>query len=213
MNNEVLFNKHVSEYEEWFDRYPFVFRSEVEILREMLPEGDKLTGIEVGVGTGRFAEQLGIKQGVDFSEKMRALAIKRGVEIMDAKAEHLPYGDNRFDFVLMNFCISYFDELHRAFKEANRVLKQSGSLIVSFIEKSSLIGEAYERNKDESTFYKNATFYGTEKVLDELKNANFRNMEIRQTLFNELENIREVQPSKPGYGEGSFVVIRAFKKN
>jgi hypothetical protein len=76
MKTNLPFDTHVSEYEEWFDEYPAVFKSEVEALREMMPEGDKLTGIEVGLGTGRFSEALGIKEGVEPSENMRALAIK-----------------------------------------------------------------------------------------------------------------------------------------
>ena len=123
MKTNLPFDSHVEQYEEWYEEYPHVFRSEVEALREMLPEGDNLVGIEVGLGTGRFSQALGIKEGLEPSVNMRSRAIERGIEVVDGTAENLPYGDLRFDFVLMAFCISYFEDLHAAFMEAYRVLK------------------------------------------------------------------------------------------
>ncbi|ELR71117.1 Methyltransferase [Fulvivirga imtechensis AK7] len=212
MKKQFSFDEHVAEYDEWYDRYPWVFRSEVEILREMIPTGEKLKGIEVGVGTGRFSKALDIKEGVEPSANMRSVALERGLETMDGVAESLPYADHRFDFVLMNFCISYFENLHIPFKEANRVLNNNGALVVGFIDKESIIGSYYEEHKPESTFYKNANFFTVKKVLQELKNAGFKHTIIRQTLFGSLDEIKELQPSRRGYGEGSFVVVRATRK-
>lgn len=212
MKANTPFDEHVKEYEEWFEKYPWVFRSEVEALREMLPVGEKLTGIEVGLGTGRFSKALGIKEGVEPSIAMRSLAISRGIEIMDGVAEELPYGDLRFDFVLMNFCICYFDTLHAPFKEAFRVLKNSGALIIGFIDRDSIIGKDYEARKKDSVFYRSANFYSVDKVLFELNRVGFRHMQLSQTLFHPLDEIKELEQSKPGYGEGSFVVIKAMKR-
>ena len=212
MKRNLPFDSHVAEYEAWYENYPFVFSSEVEALREMLPEGDRLTGIEVALGTGRFSEALGIKEGIEPSVKMRAKAVKRGIEVVDGVAEHLPYGDLRFDFVLMAFCISYFDDLHVAFREANRVLKQSGVLVIGFIDRNSIIGKQYEQRKPESTFYRAANFYTVDKVLFELNRAGFKHFKVGQTLFKPLDEIKEFEPARSGHGEGSFVVIRAGKK-
>ncbi len=212
MKNILLFESHVSEYDEWFDEYPFVFRSEVEALREMMPEGEKLTGIEVAVGTGRFSEALGIKEGVEPSPGMRELAVKRGVEVIDGVAEHLPYSDLRFDFVLMAFCISNFNDLLMAFKEAHRVLKNNGVLVLGFLDRNSIIGKQYEQRRPQSTFYKSATFYTVDKVLFELNRSGFRHFKFCQTLFHPLEQIKSLELPRSGYGEGSFVVIQAQKK-
>lgn len=211
MKTQFSFDDHVAEYEEWYDRYPLVFKSEVEALREMLPEGEKLRGIEVGVGTGRFSQALGIREGVDPSEGMGALALERGIEVMKGTAEHLPYSDHRYDLVLMNFCISYFHDMYVPFREASRVLNLDGALIIGFIDRNSTIGQYYEAHKPESTFYRQANFYDVDKVIRELKDSGFKHTSIRQTLFGPLDSITEFQPSKPGYGEGSFVVIRAMK--
>ncbi|MBT1686462.1 class I SAM-dependent methyltransferase [Dawidia soli] len=211
MKPNLPFDTHVPDYERWFYDYPFVFRSEVEALREMLPVGDSLSGIEVALGTGRFAEALGIKEGVEPSPDMRARAVKRGIEVVDGVAEQLPYGDLRFDFVLMAFCISYFNDLHVAFKEANRVLKNKGVLVLGFLDKHSIIGRQYEQRLQASTFYRSATFYTADKVHFELTHAGFKRFRFCQTLFHRLEEITSLEPARPGYGEGSFVVIQAGK--
>lgn len=212
MSTIDLFDQHVEEYEAWFEHHPRVFQSEIEALREMLPEGDKLMGVEIGLGTGRYAQALQIKEGIEPSRSMRAFAIRRGIDTMDAVAEKLPYGDLRFDFVLMSFCICYFKNLGSAFSEAFRVLKNDGSLVIGFIDKDSTIGKQYEARKADSLFYRQANFYSVDKVVNELTEAGFRHFEFCQTLFGELDSIQEFQPPREGYGEGSFVVVKAMKK-
>jgi ubiquinone/menaquinone biosynthesis C-methylase UbiE len=209
--NTLVFDTHVAEYDSWYDTYTEVFQSEVEAIRGFLPPGNS-RGIEVGLGTGRFAKALGIHEGVEPSGPMRELALERGLEVMDGIAELLPYKDLQFDFVLMSTCISFLQDVHAAFREAHRVLKPHGSLIVGFIEKNSLIGQYYENKRPLSTFYKTATFYSSERVIEELKIAGFKTFECVQTLFGELDDLDTFQPAEEGFGKGSFVVIRAVKK-
>lgn len=211
METILPFDLHVKEYEKWFNDYPFVFKSEVEALREMLPQGQNIKGIEVGMGTGRFSQALGISEGVELSARMRAVAERRGIVAQAGVAERLPYAEQKFDFVLMAFCICYFNDLHVAFMEAHRVLKRRGVFVVGFLDKNSLIGKQYESRKTESTFYKSAIFYTVDKVLFELSRAGFGQFKFHQTLFHALDEITDTEPSKPGYGEGSFVVIQATK--
>lgn len=211
MITTLPFNEHVAEYGAWFEKYPFVFQSEVKAIRDLLPAGDKIRGMEVALGTGRLSKELGIKEGIEPAPNMRAKALKMGIDVLSAKAENLPYKDLQFDFVLMAFCISYFEDLSAAFSEANRVIKTGGSLIVGFIDKDSIIGKYYEQRKPESVFYKQANFYSPKRITAELKKAGFRNLEFSQTLFHALDEIKDFEPAKPGYGEGSFVLIKAIK--
>ena len=81
MKKDFSFDSHVAEYEQWFDDHSFVFKSEVEALRAMLPRGDSLSGIEVALGTGRFCEALGIKEGVEPSAKCHEHEIKSEISI------------------------------------------------------------------------------------------------------------------------------------
>jgi len=212
MSRTEVFETHTAEYEEWFEYHKEVFESEVAALREMLPEGDS-RGIEVGLGSGHFTIALGIKEGIEPAEAMRNLALEKGIEVLNATAENLPYKDLHFDFVLMAACISYFTDVKRALKEANRVLKNGGSIIIGFIEKNSLIGKQYEEKRKDSIFYKQAHFYKTENLVQLLKEEGFHQFEFRQTLFENLNEIKKMQASKTGYDQGSFIVVKAIKRN
>lgn len=211
MPQTLPFNDHVAEYEEWYKKHPYVFKSEVAAIRELMPKGENIHGIEVGLGTGRFAKALGIKEGIEPSVNMRALAQKKKIFVMNAVAEKLPYKALQFDFVLMNFCISYFHNVQEAFKEALRVLKRRGCLIVGFIDKNSKIGKYYEGRKPKSIFYKQANFYSVNKVEEELKKAGFKELQFSQTLFHALDKTESTETSLPGYGKGSFVLVKAVK--
>lgn len=189
-----------------------MFLSEIEAVREMMPEGEKLRGMEVGLGTGKYAQALKIKEGIEPAGNMRARAIARGIDTIDAVAENLPYGDLKFDFVLMMFSIAYFADLHLALKEAFRVIKNNGCLVVGFIDNASKSGKIYEAGKEGSMFYNHAKFYTVSKVVEELYAAGFRHFDFSQTLFGNIEAINTVQFPKKGHGEGSFVVVKALKK-
>ena len=68
------FDSQVDRYEGWFEKNSLAYESQVEAVRSVLPSGN---GVEIGVGTGRFAVPLGIKLGVDPSEAMREVARKK----------------------------------------------------------------------------------------------------------------------------------------
>ncbi len=70
----AVFDEHAEEYDRWFDEHPAVFQSELEALKKVLPE--KGTGLEIGVGSGRFAERLGIQYGVEPARAMRVTKIE-----------------------------------------------------------------------------------------------------------------------------------------
>ena len=203
------FEKYVSEYEAWFENNRFVYESEVRAIKKQLPK--KGEGIEVGVGSGRFAAPLGIKLGVDPSGKMRELARNRGIVAIDGIAEKLPFDDSRFHFVLMVTTICFLDDIEAAFEEAFRVLKPGGSLIIGFIDKDSPVGMLYQQHKNESVFYKVANFYSVDEVTSYLKESGFKRLKFTQTIFHHLSEIEILEPVKKGYGKGSFVVVRALK--
>ena len=206
-----IFNSHVEEYEAWYEKHNNAYLSEVAAIKEQfqkLPEN--LRGIEVGLGTGRFSEPLGIKEGIEPAMEMAKIAINRNIEIMKGFAEHLPYAALQFDFVLF-VTICHLDNAKEAFAEAHRVLKNGGSVIVGFLDKDQSVAKQYEDKRGRSTFFKQAIFYGVDRVEELLKEAGFRNFEYNQTLFGILGQIKEVQAPKQGYGEGSFVVVKADK--
>lgn len=203
------FEKHPFRYEDWFERNGFAYESELRAIRAQLPESKK--GVEIGVGSGRFAGPLGIRYGVEPSAKMREIARSRGIEAIDGIAEDLPYDDAQFDLALMVTTICFLDDLKAAFEEAHRILKPNGAFIIGFIDEDSPIGKLYWQHKNESVFYKIAVFYSMKDVVSLLKKTGFGDFEYRQTIFHNLADVNSVEPVKEGYGEGSFVVVKALK--
>jgi ubiquinone/menaquinone biosynthesis C-methylase UbiE len=203
------FEEYASQYEDWFKRNRFAYESELRAIREQLPKTGK--GIEIGVGSGRFAAPLGIKIGIEPSRKMRELAQNRGIETIEGIAERLPFRDSQFEFALMVTTICFVDDIQASFQEAYRVLKPGGCFIIGFIDKESPVGRSYQQRKKKSVFYRIATFYSVDEVVSNLKKVAFRNFNFTQTIFHNLGDIKDIEPIKEGYGEGSFVVIRATK--
>ncbi len=203
------FEEYFKEYEAWFDKNPSIYQSELEALRSQLPEGG--TGLEIGVGSGRFAGPLGIKTGVDPSAGMRTLAETRGIKTVNAKAEELPFDDASFDYVMMVTTICFLDDVMASFREAYRVLRAPGVLIVGFIDKDSFLGKQYQDKKSGNKFYQCATFYSVREVLQLTQEAGFKRLNFVQTLFADIHSIKTIQPFKKGYGQGGFVVIKAQK--
>lgn len=204
------FERYANKYEDWFERNEFAYESELRAIRKLLPESGE--GIEIGVGSGRFAAPLGIKVGVEPSNKMKEIAYKRGIEVVNGVAEALPFDDSRFDFALMVTTICFLDNIETALKEAYRILKPGGCLIIGLIEKNSPVGKLYEQQKRDNVFYKVAVFYSVDEILSYLKETGFKDFNFIQTIFHNLEEIKDIEPVKAGYGEGSFVGIKAMKQ-
>jgi ubiquinone/menaquinone biosynthesis C-methylase UbiE len=203
------FERYSAEYEAWFEDNRIVFESELRAILEQLPKNRE--GCEVGVGSGRFAAPLGIRFGIDPSQKMRELARNKGITAINGVAEKLPIDDGRFGYVLMVTTICFLDDIKKSFREAYRVLKPGGHLIIGFIDKNSPVGMVYQQHKNQSKFYGVATFYAVDEVIFYLKKAGFQNLKFRQTIFQSLDKIKNLEPVKKGYGEGSFVVVKALK--
>jgi len=203
------FEKFAHRYEDWFEENKFVYKSELLAIREQLPESGE--GIEIGVGSGRFARPLGIKLGIEPSGEMRKIAQGKGIKVVDGIAEALPFDNSQFEFALMVTTICFLDDIETAFRETYRILKPGGCLIVGFIDKDSPIGKLYQQHKKNSVFYRVAIFYSVDEVISYLKKANFKDFNFNQTIFHNLAQIKDIEPVKEGYGEGSFVVIKAMR--
>jgi ubiquinone/menaquinone biosynthesis C-methylase UbiE len=203
------FEKYTSRYEEWFERNRFAYKSELQAIRALLPMQG--TGVEIGVGTGRFAAPLGIKLGIEPSMSMGKIARSRGIRVIGAVAEALPFKEEQFDLVLMITVICFVDYIEASLGEAYRVLKKGGFIIVGFIDQSSPIGAIYEKHKNENVFYKEANFYSAEEVAFYMRRAGFRELAFAQTIFHEVNKIKGIEKARDGHGKGLFVIVRGLK--
>jgi len=201
------FENNSDAYDDWFENNSAAYAAELKAIRQLLPTGDFL-GLEVGVGSGKFAVPLGIKIGVEPSQKMAAKAKKLGIEVHSGIAEKLPFPATQFDFVLMVTTICFVDDVDQSFCEALRVLKPGGFIIVAYVDKKSELGQKYLANRNKSKFYQQATFFSTSEVLKYLRNAGFGSTEVKQTLIADACD----QTVIDGYGKGGFVAVKAVKE-
>lgn len=203
------FENYALEYDEWFDGHRVEYEQELKALRMLIPEEGE--GIEIGAGTGRFSQPLGIVLGIEPSSAMREIAGKRGVNVVDGKAESLPLGNNTYCFALMVTTVCFIENPEYAFREVFRILKPGGYIIIGFIDGKSNLGKKYEKKKNKSKFYKNATFHTVKEIEDCLEKSGFSNLEYIQAKLPEDVVEGGDLVVKQGYGEGSFVVIRGRK--
>lgn len=208
MPKTEAFEKYSDAYDEWFKQNSDLYGAELEAIRQLLPPPGA-EGMEIGVGTGKFAAPLGITIGVEPSEKMAIKARMQGIDVYPGVAEKLPFSDGRFDFVLMVTTICFVDNVISSFREAFRVLKPCGHIIVGFIDRESELGKQYADKRKKSMFYKEASFFSTQQVLKYLKEAGFQIEKIKQAV------IPEERPETilDDFGKGAFVVIRSVKQN
>lgn len=91
------FKDYHRRYDDWFVSHAAAYHSELLAVRAQLPwQG---LGLSIGVGTGRFAAPLGVRLGIDPAYEMLTYASKRGISVVQAVAEALPFVNHVFDYV------------------------------------------------------------------------------------------------------------------
>lgn len=205
----TAFDQNTLEYDQWFEKHSAIYQSEILAIQKAIPQNKN--GIEIGVGTGRFAKPLNIKFGVEPSENMARVAEQKDIIVYRAVAENLPIENETFDFVLMVTTVCFLSDIPKAFSEVHRILKPKGEIVLAIIDKSSELGKQYEKEKSTNKFYSDANFHSTEELTELLKQTGFQNFQYWQTLTQ--LNEKEIEKPKKGYGQGSFVVIKAQKNN
>ncbi len=205
------FEAHHQRYEAWFEKHEAAYIAELLALRPFVPwEG---YGVEIGVGSGRFAAPLGVQVGVDPSPAMLLHASARGIKVVEGVAENLPFEVGTFDYALVVTTICFVDSPVKMLAEAYRVLKPGGRLVIGFIDRESALGQDYLAHQDESVFYREATFISADEVEQLLLETGFSIDAWGQTLARPLPETREIESLRAGRGQCAFVVVAATKED
>lgn len=199
-----IFDNNVEIYESWFKRHPLIFKNELKLLKAFIQKNQN--GLEVGVGTGRFASLLHTRIGLDESYNMLVHARKRGVEAVQGRGENLPFRDFEFDYVSIIVTICFVKSPEEVFAEAYRVTNEKGRVFVAFIESKSKYGEYYKAHASYNIFYRYANFYTANEIEELMEKAGFKVIERAQTLFNE-PGVEVDEPWDYGVGKGSFILL------
>lgn len=208
-SSEQQYDPLVSDYEQWYIDNSAIFHAEVAALKDISPSFSN--ALEVGVGTGIFAEQLGTKNGLDPSTPMLERAAQRNIKVSKGVAEDLPYMDNSFDGVYFITVDCYLD-LPKALAEAKRVLTDDGAIVIGTLDWSTPVGKARRKSHADSPYYQGITFNSAEDIKRELTAAGFTVEDSRQTIFTmagDQSNVAARHPIREGTGDGYFAAIRA----
>ena len=173
------FEKFPQAYEAWFDVHKLVYQDEVKTAKALV--GNRTNGLEIGIGSGKFALPMGIEVGIEPSGQMRKIAQSKGLTVIDAVAEDLPFEAETFDYAAMITVVCFVDDLPKALEEAYRVIKSGGFVLIGLVDKDSELGKAYQAKKDKSKFYSQATFYSLYEMISLSREAGFTNCLYRGT--------------------------------
>ena len=207
MNRSAPFIFHHKRYDLWFERHSAAWQSELLAVRALLPwQG---LGLSIGVGSGRFAAPLGVQIGIDPATEMLAYAEKRGVTTVQAIAEALPFSNNCFDYALSVTTVCFVNNADTMLREAKRVLKPEGALVLGFIDRETKLGQQYLSHQAENVFYRDATLYSAAEIESLLDKNGFTEFCWLQTLFHSLDSISQIEALRDGNGQGAFVVVKA----
>jgi ubiquinone/menaquinone biosynthesis C-methylase UbiE len=196
------------QYDEWYDTHQSLYQTEIKALEKVMPSG---WGLEIGVGTGRFASPLSVPYGLDPSFNMLKLAKQRNISVIQGFGENLPFKNESFHYVLIVFTIELVDDPPHFLKEAVRTLKKDSTLILGIMDRNSLWGEFYEQKAAQGESYAGFSFLTPEEILEIFKNIDVEFEEAFQTLFQTPPDIKDIEQPKRGFGKGGFVVLTAIK--
>lgn len=184
------------EYDAWYETPlgSLSDRLEKELVFSLLDVRDREKVLDVGCGTGNYTIELAKRGadviGIDSSEEMlawaRIKAQKANIETSfhAADAMNLPFPDSTFDMVISNGLLCFLQEPEKALIEMRRVLKPSGRMVVSVLNRWSPWA-LFRRVKGffKDTIYNQAHFISPSELEGLIRGAGFDVKETRTCLF------------------------------
>jgi ubiquinone/menaquinone biosynthesis C-methylase UbiE len=224
-----------SKYDSWFLSNQYVLESEVLLIKYMLEPNPGRT-LSVGCGSGLFEFILRTRYGIKIedcvepSPDMAKVAEARGLRVKIGVAETLPFSDGEFDTVLLNGVLDYVTDDVKAVKEAYRVLKSGGHIIVADVIAEGSYGLLYKlaetlggwdnpyiaRVKPPSPYsieyVRQAKWHSVEEIMNLLRNVGFVIVKVAQTLTKHPKySNNEIEYPVDGYDRGDYVAFKGWK--
>ncbi len=136
---------YYDEFSKSYDRtrqgeyHRFLDDSALSLLAPYLPCESVL---EIGCGTGRLLERVAARAkqatGVDLSPGMLLSAREKGLNVHEAPAQALPFEEASFDLVYSFKVLAHVQEITEAVREAVRVARPGGVLVLEFYNRDSV---------------------------------------------------------------------------
>ena len=203
------FDNFAKEYDMWYQEYKEILESECKLIKSL---DLKVFGIDIGIGTGIFASYSNVSIGIDPAINMLKIAKNRGIEVIRASGEFIPFKEKIFDFAIMIATLCFLERPREVLKEIHRILKDNGLLVVCILPRDSKWGELYEKKKSEGhKLYKFAHFYTVNEACSLITEMGFKVVMIRSTLRQPPGKSFYVEEPEDGFQGHGFSCIKAIK--
>ena len=208
-----VFDRLVERYDAWYDS-PIgraALAEEVDALRP-LPVGLPHPWLEVGVGTGRIARSLGVELGLDPARDALILARRRGIGVVVGRGEALPFRGGTFGLVLFVTTLCFVADPLAALREAARVLRPGGAIVLGLIPADGPWGRHYRRLATEGhAYYREAHFFTRSELADLVSRAGLHPVRARSALCWPATATPAVEPAHEGdRDEAGFIAVLAL---
>lgn len=178
------------EYRAYFSRHPlqrYWVRKRARLLREFCGEPKQL--LDVGCGSSYFTVTTPMAVALDIEpQKLRFLAPTHETRLQ-ANAESLPFANETFDQIVLSQLLNYVENVNLAIREANRVLKPAGTLVIAVPDSRRLgwrvIGTLYRRLPNTQAAPEQHQFTRSE-LIDRLAENGFRTLKYSYICGAEL---------------------------
>ena len=137
--------------------------------------------LDIGCGTGHFSQSLAEENrlvGVDISLEMALLAKEKGLATVRASAKKLPFAEGSFSLIMSNNLIQSFRHAESFIREAARVLRPGGRLILTAANGQNLTMAIFRRLEQKK--YAHLWSYSADGLRRLLVDAELR---LRSILF------------------------------
>lgn len=159
----------------------FGFYKEDEIKEELAGiEGDSLLDVAGGTGflMSQYQDRFDTIIIADMTEKMLAIAQKRGLKVCNCSALSLPFDDESFDVVLCTDALHHIKKYDLVLPEMRRVLRTGGTILLQEMHIRGLRGILFYLW--EKVWIDNSIFITPEELADRMKKLGFHGR-IRKT--------------------------------
>jgi ubiquinone/menaquinone biosynthesis C-methylase UbiE len=182
-------------YDDWYSHPQGrqVFEAELSALESLIP-GTGL-GLEVGAGTGAFAESLTDEERtiicLDPSGAMLAKVRKRKLQAIMGVGEHMPITEASLDFAYMVTTLEFLEDPVSALRQIRMTTRKAAPLTILFINADSPWGSLYRRiGADGDPVFRHARLRSHEEVLEMLAEAGYALQESVGTLTTEPKDVK-----------------------